>query len=119
MILVDTSVWIDHLHKTDATLGRLLEDQQVVMHPFVFGELACGRVKRRTEFLDLLSDLPPSPILSHEEALGFLERRRLTARGISWIDVHLLGSAMLADAGVLWTRDKRLLAIASELRIAF
>ena len=119
MILVDTSVWIDHLRRGSAALGEALEREEVMTHPFVIGELACGNLKNRREVLGLLAALPSTVVATGEETLHFVERRRLMGRGIGWVDVHLLASVMMAEAAQLWTRDKRLGAIAAELGIGF
>jgi predicted nucleic acid-binding protein len=118
VILVDTSVWIDHLRRGSSALGDALEREEVMTHPFVIGELACGNLKSRREVLDLLSALPSAVVATGEETLHFVEDRRLTGRGIGWVDVHLLASVMLTEAAQLWTRDRRLGAIAAELGIA-
>ena len=118
MILVDTSVWIDHLRHGDPSLVTVLEAGRVLMHPFVVGELACGNLNRRAEVLMLLRELPPAPVSTDQEALEFIERRGLMGRGIGYVDVHLLASVALAGGARLWTRDKRLAAVASELALA-
>lgn len=115
MILVDTSVWIDHLRRPERELIRLLSDGDVLCHPFVVGELACGHLKRRVTFLAGLSRLPTAPLATHAEALAFVERHALSGRGIGWTDAHLLASATLAGASRLWTRDKRLRSVAQAL----
>ena len=114
MILVDTSVWIDHLRKGDAELARKLEAGDVLAHPFVIGELACGNLANRHAILALLRTLPAAQVASDDEVLGFIERRKLMGRGIGYIDVHLLASLALTHGSRLWTRDKRLAAVASE-----
>ncbi|MDP9191467.1 MAG: type II toxin-antitoxin system VapC family toxin [Acidobacteriota bacterium] len=119
MILVDTSVWIDHLHKAIPRLVEALESQEVLSHPFVIGELACGEIKMRRAILGLLSDLPSNVVATDDEALFFIERHRLMGKGIGYTDVHLLASVFLTDGVQLWTRDKRLAAIADQLRIGF
>jgi predicted nucleic acid-binding protein len=119
MILVDTSVWIDHLRRGDQALAAALEAGQVLMHPFIVGELACGNLQRRAEILALLRALPGAPVATDDEALGFIERRELMGRGIGYVDVHLLASAALAATARLWTRDRRLAAVASDLALAF
>jgi predicted nucleic acid-binding protein len=118
VILVDTSVWVDHLRRTDAGLVGLLREHRVSCHPFVIGELACGRLQSRQEILNLLAALPPSPVLSHEEAIGFLHARGLAGTGVGWVDVHLLGSAVLGQR-LFWTRDGQLAKAATRLRVAF
>lgn len=115
MILVDSSVWIDHLRKPDIELTRLLEAEVVISHPFVIGELACGHLRRRDAFLSELTELAAAPVATHAEALAFVERHRLAGRGIGWADVHLLASAALSESGRLWTHDKRLAAVADTL----
>ena len=119
MILVDTSVWIDHLHKGIPVLAEALERQDVLSHPFVVGEIACVQLARRREVLDLLSDLPRSIVATDPEALQLIDRHRLHGKGIGYIDVHLLASVMLTGAAELWTRDKGLAAIAAQLGIGF
>lgn len=88
------------------------------MHPFILGELACGNLKNRIEVLGLLHDLPAAPSASDSEILNFIERRKLMGRGIGYIDVHLLASVALAGKARLWTHDKRLAAVAAELKLA-
>ncbi len=119
MILVDTSIWIDHLRSGEPVLATALENGRVLMHPFVLGELACGNLKNRSEVLRLLGDLPTAPAATDPEALGLIERRALMGRGVGYIDVHLLASAALAGVGRLWTRDRRLAGLAAELELAF
>lgn len=119
MILVDTSVWVEHLRRGSAALAGELEAGQVLTHPFVIGELACGTLSNRREVLGLLARLPSAPTATNTEALDFLEERGLMGRGIGFIDVHLLASAMLAAPARLWTSDRRLAAIASELNVAY
>jgi predicted nucleic acid-binding protein len=119
VILVDTSVWIDHLRKGEPALIAALETGQVLMHPFVVGELACGSLDNRTELLSLLRDLPQAPVATDAEALGFIERHALMGRGIGYLDVHLLASVALAGRARLWTRDKRLAIVADSLKLTF
>ena len=119
MILVDTSVWIDHLRSGDARLADLLNRSQVVIHPFVIGELACGNLRQRDEVLRLLNDLPQAVVASQEEVLHLIEHKKLMGLGIGFIDAHLLASATLTDTAALWTRDKRLQKVARKLELAF
>jgi len=119
VILVDTSVWIDHLRLGEPSLAAALEGGRVMMHPFVLGELACGNLANRSEVLELLGDLPAAPTATDPEALDFVERRALMGRGIGYIDVHLLASIALSGDACLWTRDRRLAAVAAELELAF
>ena len=114
MILVDTSVWIDHLRWGSPRLVQLLEAEQVLCHPFIVGGLACGNLRHRTEVISLLSELPVATIAMHEEALTFLEARRLKGRGLGYVDLHLLASSSL-DRVALWTLDKPLALIAASL----
>lgn len=119
MILVDTSVWIDHLRSGEPALAMALEGGQVLMHSFVLGELACGNLENRREVLQLLVDLPSAPVVTDSEVLIFIERRALMGRGIGYIDVHLLASVALDGVARLWTRDRRLSAAAAELELVF
>jgi predicted nucleic acid-binding protein len=118
VILVDTSVWVDHLRRGNDALAALLRQERVLCHPFVAGELACGRLRRRAEVLDLLARLPPAPIASHGEALTFVEGRRLMGCGLGWVDVHLLASASLARRP-LWTLDRSLAGAAGSINLAW
>ena len=119
MILVDTSVWIDHLRQGDSALTTALQSSRVLMHPFIVGELACGNLRSRAGVLTLLGELPRAPVATDEEALGFIERRHLMGRGIGYVDVHLLASVALEGTARLWTRDYRLAAVASDLALVF
>ena len=116
-MLVDTSVWIDHLRHGDSELAAALEAGQVDMHPFVVGELACGNLRARTEVMGLLQALPPIAVATDNEVLFFIDEHKLMGRGIGYVDAHLLTSARLGGA-MLWTRDKRLHATAAELGLA-
>lgn len=118
MILVDTSVWVDHLRAGDAALIRLLNQGKVLAHPFVIGELALGNLKNRTAILALLQELPRTPIATDEEVFGFIEQHALFGLGIGYVDAHLLAATKLAPGAQLWTRDKRLQAAASRLGLA-
>lgn len=110
-------MWIDHLRGGNTELTRLLQNGRVSGHPFVIGELACGRLHRRQEVLILLAALPQLAVLGHREALTFLERNQLMGTGLGWIDIHLLGSVMLAGTR-LWTLDRSLRRAAEALGIA-
>lgn len=118
MILVDTSVWVDHLRRGDDSLRAALESAIVLTHPFVVGELALGRIRNRNEILHLLRQLSTSLEASHSEALELVEQRGLMGRGIGYVDVHLLASAALSGVP-LWTRDGRLAEVARELNLAY
>lgn len=115
MILVDTSVWVDHLRKGVPQLVELLERGEVLTHPFVIGELACGNLKDRGEVLDLLAALPAAVVAGDDETLLFIEQRMLMGKGIGYIDAHLLASVTLTHDARLWTRDKRLAEIADAM----
>ena len=119
MILVDTSVWVDHLRKGDSQLADLLERGAVVMHPFVVGEIACGSLTDRSSILELLQDLPTAVVAESEEVLGFIERHGLHGKGIGYVDVHLLASVALTEGARLWTRDKRLSVAADDLTCSY
>ena len=119
MILVDTSVWVDHLRGGAPALAAALEQGSVLMHPFVLGELACGDLKNRGEVLRLLGELPGAQMAMDSEALDFIERRALMGRGMGYIDVHLLASVALSGTARLWTRDKRLAAVAADVGLAY
>lgn len=115
MILVDSSIWIDHLRRSDPELERALASDEVLCHPFVIGELACGHLRQRAAFLVQLRSLPLAAATTHEETLAFVESHALAGRGIGWADVHLLSATVLARPAALWTRDKRLAAAAAAL----
>ena len=112
MILVDTSVWIDHLRWPDARLGAALENGDVVMHPFVIGELACEHLRKRRELLSLWANLPSTLSATDQEALTFIEHHKLMGVGLGYVDVHLLASAALAGDARLWTKDRQLATVA-------
>lgn len=115
MILVDTSIWVDHLRGANVDLARLLDGGLVAVHPFVIGELACGSLVNRQEVLALLHALHGAPVATSEEALAFIESRSLMGRGIGFTDVHLLASCALAGDLSLWTGDRRLASVAREM----
>ena len=117
-ILVDTSVWIKHLRESDKILIRLLEQGLVASHPFIIGELACGGIKNRHEIIGLLNDLPSTDVLDHYEILEFIEYRQIMNKGLGYVDVHLLGSALESETP-LWTFDKALREVADQLSIAY
>lgn len=118
MILVDTSVWIDHLHRGDRRLSDLLVRDQVGTHPLVIEELGLGTIGRREEFLASLGRLRRFPVVAHAEARALVEERRLWGRGLSAVDVHLLAGVILAPGSALWTRDRRLAAAATEVGVS-
>ncbi len=119
MILVDTSVWIDHLHRVDAALVDLLERDEVFAHPLVIEELGLGTIRDRGEVLSLLANLAPAPMLDHGEVMELVASHRLWGRGLSAVDTHLLGSALLGGGSTrLWTRDRRLRDAAEGVGVA-
>jgi len=118
VVLVDTSVWVDHLRRGNSSLIDLLSNAVVVCHHFVVGELACGNLSNRSEVLSLLQSLPSTPEVPHEDQLQFVERHRLMGRGLGFVDVQLLASARLA-AIPLWTLDRRLREAAAELNASY
>jgi predicted nucleic acid-binding protein len=119
MILVDTSIWVDHLRKGDPVMQRLLEDGGVLSHPLVSGELAMGNLDPREVILGALRRLPLATIAEHGEVLRFISNHRLYGLGIGYIDAHLLVAVQLTPGATLWTRDKRLAQVAERLKIAF
>lgn len=117
MILVDTSVWIDHLHKSEPDLVALLGADEVGCHPYVIEELALGSLTRRTTLLELLGSQRSFPVLTPDEVMALVNGRQLWGRGLSAIDVHLLGSVALVGGARLWTRDKRLAAAGRDVGV--
>ena len=118
-VLADTSVWVDHLSGGEAEMVRLLEAERLLVHPFVVGEIACGNLRNRTGVLGGLDELPEIAVASRHEVREAIERRRLSGRGIGYVDCHLLVSVLIAPPATLWTRDKRLQAAAVELEVAY
>lgn len=118
MILVDTSVWIDHLRKSNRDLVELLAGGLVLTHPFVVGELALGNLRQRTAILEALSNLPSAIVATNAEVLDFIERASLFGRGIGYVDAHLLAAARLSAGAALWTHDKKLDELGRELGLA-
>jgi predicted nucleic acid-binding protein len=118
VILVDTSVWIDHLRTGNEMLSVLLEGRRVLGHPFVAGELALGNLRGRDVILRALRSLPQATVASDKEVLHFIDRELLFGRGIGYVDAHLLAAARLTRGATLWTRDRRLQAVAAELGLA-
>ncbi len=115
MILVDTSIWVDHLRVGDAALARLLDAGQVLTHPFVIGEIALGTLSQRPLILSTLADLPAAKAASDAEVLHFIEERRLFGRGIGYVDSHLLAATRLTTGARLWTKDRMLREAAADL----
>jgi predicted nucleic acid-binding protein len=118
VILVDTSIWIDHLHRTDPRLYALLGEANVCAHPMIIGELALGSLRDRTNILDLMNALPRTPVATHEEILLFVHRHVLCGIGLSLVDAHLLAALRLSPGDRLWTRDRRLQQAADKLGLS-
>ncbi|MEQ1865824.1 MAG: type II toxin-antitoxin system VapC family toxin [Micropepsaceae bacterium] len=118
MILVDTSIWVDHLRASDQALADLLDAGKVLTHPFVIGEISLGNLTRRAPVLSALSNLPKAVTATDAEVLKFVDAHQLFGLGIGYIDVHLLAAVRLTGGAELWTRDKRLHSIAAELGLA-
>lgn len=119
MIIVDTNIWIDHLHRPDPTLSRLLADQRSWIHPYVIGEILLENLEDRRQTAEVLGDMPQAEIAMHEEVLSLIADHFLYGIGIGHIDAHLLASAMLMPGTRVWTRDKRLAAAAERMSLAF
>jgi len=117
-ILVDTSVWIKHLRESDKNLVRLLKQGLVACHPFIIGEIACGGIKNTHEIINLLTDLPSTDILDHYDIMEFIEYRKIMNKGVGYVDVHLLASALVSETP-LWTSDKALKKVANQLSIGY
>jgi predicted nucleic acid-binding protein len=118
VILVDTSVWADHMRASDKALAALLDRGMVLAHPFVIGELALGNLHQREIVLNALSDLPHASVATDSEVLHFINRHRLFGRGIGYVDAHLLAAVKLTAGAELWTKDNRLHSTAVELGLA-
>lgn len=116
MVLADTSVWVNHLRRADPALMNLLTNGEVLMHPFVLGELACGNLNNRASTLGYLALLPVASLATGAEVLDLIDRHKLSGRGLGWIDAHLLASALLSHCR-LWTADKRLHDAATQLKL--
>jgi predicted nucleic acid-binding protein len=118
VVIVDTSVWINHFNSSDLDLVVLLDNNRVLMHDFVLGEIACGSLKARIQKLELLNDLPKSAIAEISEVLFFIEKNKLMSKGIGFVDTHLLASASITKCKV-WTYDKRLQLAAEQLKLSY
>ena len=117
MVIVDTSVWVSHFREMNNELANLLDNGEVACHPFVVGELACGNLKNRNQILSLLQALPMSIKAEHEEVLELIERNQLMGKGLGYVDIHLIASAMLTGIPI-WTLDKKLGQIANALHLS-
>ena len=118
MILVDTSIWIDHFRGNEPELAALLHAAQVLTHPFIVGEIALGYLRQRAHVLASLNDLPSAVVAGYNEVLAFIERGQLAGSGIGYLDAHLLAAVRWTQGARLWTRDKRLLAVAEALELS-
>ncbi len=118
MVLVDTSVWVDHFRNNNQNLSSLLLNGTVLMHEFILGELACGNIKNRNELFTLLQNISTLPIVTIDEYLHFINSNHLFGKGIGFVDIHLLASAKLSDIPI-WTFDKRLKEIAAILGVEY
>lgn len=118
MVLVDTSVWVAHLRGGTIGLGALLNDGHVVCHPFIIGELACGNLRNRAEILSLLQAVPVAIPAEHEEVMRFIDNYSLIGKGLGYIDVHLLASAILTKTH-LWTLDKKLQEVSLKMGLRY
>ena len=118
MILVDTSIWVDHFRRGREELVSLLQRVEVVTHPFVIGELSCGNLKNRKAILGLLAELPRVTIAEDEEVLELVESRKLMGNGIGWMDAHLLASSLISGTP-LWTADKKLRSVSAVLGVLY
>jgi len=118
VVLVDTSVWVAHLRNGNDELADLLNNGEVLCHPFIFGELACGNLKDRARILSFLKMLPESIEAKHEEVLSFIENNRLMGKGISYVDAQLMASAKLTGV-MLWTFDAKLAHVADGLKMKY
>jgi hypothetical protein len=117
MILVDTSIWIDHLNHDDPVMTKLLNADAVMLHPSVYGEIMLGNLKDRPALRRRLSKLPPAPTPRHDEVYELIETQRLFGAGIGLVDAHLLASTLMSEEHLLWTRDRRLANIAERLGV--
>ena len=118
MIIVDTSVWIDHLKSSNPVLADLLGNGRVLAHSFVTGELALGSLRQRRTVLESLRDLPQATVASDDEVMMLIEREQLYGLGIGFVDAHLLAAVRLTPGALLWTRDRRLWQAATRLGLS-
>ena len=118
MVLVDTSVWVRHLREGDSDLEQLLNNGELMCHPYIVGELACGNMKNRHEVISLLQLLPLATLARHEEILQFIEMNHLMGKGLGYIDIHLAASAVLSGVPIL-SYDKKLNEVSEGLGIRY
>jgi hypothetical protein len=119
MILADTSIWVDHLRAGSKSLTSALLDTDIMIHPYVIGELALGNLNNRNALLSYLSELPQTTVTTFSETLYFIEQNKLMAKGIGWVDASLLAATALTPHSQIWTRDRRLARAAGELNLRF
>jgi len=119
MILPDTAIWIDHIHGKNDQLAALLRGDQVLMHPFVLGEIALGSMKHYDSILESLLTLKQAPIVSDEEVRFMIKRHKIMGTGVGYTDAHILASVTVVDGASIWTRDKRLSAVALRMGVAW
>jgi predicted nucleic acid-binding protein len=117
MILVDTSVWIEHLRHDLPELQRVLLAGEAISHPMVIGEVAMGNLRQRDAILGYLGDLPRAQVATDDEVLDFISRERLHGLGVGYIDAHLIASTLLTPGARLWTHDRRLAALSGRLGV--
>jgi predicted nucleic acid-binding protein len=118
VIIVDRSVWIDHFKDGDPGLAKLLDNGQVLTHPFVIGEIALGSLRQRTTVLDALRNLPQALVAGDDEVMIFIERERLFSTGIGYVDAHLLTAARLTPGALIWTKDRRLRDVSERMKVS-
>lgn len=118
LVLVDTSVWVDHLRRGEAALAALLEADRVLSHPFVLGELSLGRLRDPAAVLGALAELPQAVVATDAEVMAFIAAHGLAGSGIGYLDAHLLAATRLTRDARLWTRDRRLATVAERLGLA-
>ncbi len=117
LILADSSIWIDYFRLADIEFARRLRDRLVLSHPYVVGELALGSIKNRATILEDIASLPSALVASHDDVMVLIERHELFGRGIGYVDAHLLAATLLTPGARLWTRDRRLLAVANAMNV--
>lgn len=119
MILIDASVWIDHIRAPDAKLALAIASGLILQHPFITAEVSLGSIKNRTRLVGMLNSLNQATPVSTRRLLEFAEEAAIHGTGIGMVDAHLLASASALDDARLWTRDKRLLRQAERLNLAY
>lgn len=119
MILPDTAIWIDHIHAKNAQLELLLRGDRVLLHPFVIGEIALGSMKRYDTIMEALSALRPAPVAADEDVRFMIRQHTIMGTGVGYVDAHILASAMLVPGSSIWTRDRRLDAVARRMGVAW